>query len=162
MDLVVADLNNMKIWNFATQETAEAVLARANAQREESINTWKSHIENYPNAKDTFGQYLASEERTVWQIMSYDDYKEAERLRMIGGELKEIDEDRFNEMLDVLPPLYWTTHDGVEMFCMSEMYSGTYTSQYACDHRTNKYYTKMVDCRDKSTWIYEFLRGSIQ
>ena len=48
--------------------------------------------------------------------------------------------------------------NGVEMFCMSEMYSDTYTTQYAYDHRTGKYYCKMVDSEDTSTWIHTLLR----
>ena len=158
MELVIADLNNIKIWNFATPETVDEVLKRAKEQHEESIATWKSHIKNYPDAKDTFEQYLASEERTDWQVMTYEDYSKAERERMLGGELKEIDKEKFEDALDVLPPLYWTTHNNVEMFCMSEMYSGSYTSQYAHDKLTDKYYTKMVDARDRSTWIYELIR----
>ena len=53
----------------------------------------------------------------------------------------------------------WCTVEGVEMFCMSEMWTGTYTTQYAHDHRTGKYYSKMVDVTDRDTWINTYLRG---
>lgn len=87
-----------------------------------------------------------------------EEFQAMEKSKLISGEPEEIAADKFNEMLDVLPPLRWCTIDGVEMFCMSEMYTGTYTNQYAHDKSSGKYYTKMVDACDKSTWINNYLR----
>ena len=158
-EIIVADLNTLSVWNFAKdQKEAEEILNRANAQVKESIETWKRHIEDYPNRED-FKTYLKQEECKNYQIMFYDDYAKAERNTMLSGKPKRITKARFFEMLEVLPPLKWCTIDGVEMFCISEMYSGSYTNQYALDKTTNKYYTKMVDCRDKTTWINTQLRS---
>ena len=41
------------------------------------------------------------------------------------------------------------------MFCTSEMLTGTYTTQYAAYN--GKYYSKIVDVTDESTWIYNCL-----
>ena len=41
---------------------------------------------------------------------------------------------------------------------MSEFYTSHYTHQYAKDRRTGKYYSKLVDYRDRSTWIHALLR----
>ncbi|MCI8404288.1 MAG: hypothetical protein HFG29_10780 [Eubacterium sp.] len=46
----------------------------------------------------------------------------------------------------------------LEVLSMPEMYSGTYTKQYAYDNQSGKYYSKMVDSEDKSTWIHKLLR----
>lgn len=77
---------------------------------------------------------------------------------MLSGGVKETTEEIFSEMLNVLPPLYWCTIDGVEMFCMSEMYTGTFTNQYA--RVGEKYYTAMVDITDQSTWIHKLLKNA--
>lgn len=51
---------------------------------------------------------------------------------------KEIDADRFNEMLEVLPPDNWQRMDGGEYFQMSELYAGNVTSYFVRHH--DKYY----------------------
>lgn len=89
--------------------------------------------------------------------MTYNEFRALEREKLLGQPLKEIDEDQFYEMLNVLPPIGWTQHKGVEIFCMSEFYTGPYTNQYAHDKTTGKYYTKLVDYTDRSTWIPEIL-----
>ena len=87
--------------------------------------------------------------------MTYEEYHAAERAFYIEQPLEEVTAERFYEMLNVLPPRCWITLKGVEMFCMSEMLTGTYTDQYA--KAGDKYYTKIVDAKDRSTWIHECL-----
>jgi hypothetical protein len=74
---------------------------------------------------------------------------------MVSGEVKEITREDFYEALDCLPPLKWCTKSNVEMFCMREMYTGTYTTQYA--KKDGKYYSAMVDVTDENTWIHNRL-----
>ena len=157
--LCVVNVSYTEIYDFCDGEDAEAILAKANAYREESIATWKSHSANRPERED-FKEYLKRHEESSYKIMTYGEFKEAERRRLLGDALAEITEDRFQDMLDILPPLCWTRQKNVEMFCISEMYTGTYTNQYAHDHNTGKYYTKMVDAADRSTWISEILYPS--
>lgn len=99
-------------------------------------------------------QYYKPEEI---QVMLYDDFLEIQRAVLLDGEPEEITESEFEEMLDVLPPLYWGTINGIEMFCMREMYTGTYTFQYAYNKMNDKYYRKMVDAADRSTWLHNML-----
>ena len=40
---------------------------------------------------------------------------------------------------------------------MSEMYTETYTKQYAYDSKNDRYYVKYVDVKDRSTWIDNIL-----
>jgi len=56
-------------------------------------------------------------------------------------------------MLEVLPPLKWVHGLAVETFCMSEMDSGSYTSQFAKLVGAEVYCTRTVDHLDKTTWI---------
>ena len=88
--------------------------------------------------------------------MTWDDFQAGQKRHLLNGELKEITKKEWEEMLNVLPPLMWCTIDGVNMFCMSEMYTGTFTTQYA--RYNEKYYCKMVDSADKSTWIHNLLK----
>lgn len=60
-------------------------------------------------------------------------------------------------MLDVLPPILYTRRGAVVSFCMCEMFTGSWSAQYAHDLTSDRYYTKIVDVRDESTWIYNFL-----
>lgn len=86
---------------------------------------------------------------TTWSVIEVlQDKYEAD---LINGSLKEIDEERYNEMLEVLPPMNWDTHFGLSSFFMCEFWSGSITDQYAiCD---GKYYSKRVDYRKRDTWI---------
>lgn len=154
--LCIADPNFHTVWGFAeTQEEAEEKLKIAIEKTDESIATWQSHCEKYPDT-ETFKTYLESEKKKLWKIMTFGEFQKQERDSILNRPLVEIDEERFNEMLNILPPLKWCTIDGVEMFCISEMYTGSYTDQYA--RAGDKYYTKMVDSLDKSTWINEVMK----
>lgn len=155
--LVIADVQNLKVWALTTPEKAQEELARAKAQNLESIATWEGHCKKYPE-RDEFKTYLKQEKQTSYEVISYSKYLSIEREKRLGIPMKEITEEKYNEMLDVLPPLHWVTHNNVEMFCNREMYSGTYTEQYAHDLTTGKYYSKMVDSADPQTWICELLR----
>lgn len=66
----------------------------------------------------------------------------------------EVSEEDYYEHLDVLPPIHYISRNGFTMFCMSEMTTGKYTTQYARDNETGKYYCLTVDVTDPETWIY--------
>jgi hypothetical protein len=67
--------------------------------------------------------------------------------------LVQIDEKRFNEMLEVLPPRDYHHGNGLTRFLMCEFTYGSFTTQFA--HRTadNTYWEKTVNSLDKHTWI---------
>ena len=92
------------------------------------------------------------------EVIKYEDFEAAQRAALLADEPEEITEERYNEMLDVLPPLYYTTHNGYTMFCMREMWTASYTTQYAYHRATGKYYSCMVDAADRSTWICERIK----
>jgi hypothetical protein len=161
-EIVVADLTTLSIWTFAkTMESAWDGLRRALDNQRHDITMYENYIVEYPDNESYWKKQLDVATKKQYQIMDFKEFKAEERKQLLSGKPKRITKARFWEMLEVLPPLKWCTIDGVEMFCISEMYTGSYTNQYALDKKTNKYYTKMVDCRDKTTWINVLLRNKI-
>ena len=155
--LCAVDISTLHIYNFAeTEGQAHQVLQRAIEAAKEDITTWTGHCEKYPDT-ETFKNYLDEAKKKQYVIMTYEEFVEAEKKYLLDTPLLEVTEEIFDDALNVLPPLKWCTHNNVEMFCISEMWTGTYTSQYAHDKKTDKYYTKMVDICDRSTWICELL-----
>ena len=68
------------------------------------------------------------------QRMTCDDaWKAADAvgLELYRNEVSEISEERFNDALNVLPPVGWTTRMGVESFRISERIWGNITDIYA-------------------------------
>jgi len=156
-ELCVVDTKNFSIFNFAdNQEQAEETLSRAIESNKEDVETWKNHCKNYPDTEQ-FKTYLNQAQNKNYKIMPFNEYLQLERNHYLDESLTEITGERFEEMLNVLPPIKWCTIDNVEMFCISEMLTGFYTSQYMHDRRTNKYYHKTVDITDQATWGYNFI-----
>ena len=156
-ELCVVDIKNFWIYNFANnQEQAEETLCRAIEANKKDIETWEGHCKNYPDTEQ-FKTYLNQAQNKKYEIMTYEEYLQIERNYYLNEPLKEINEETFNDMLNVLPPIKWCTKHNIEMFCMSEMLTGTYTSQYMYNLVTGKYYHKIVDITDQSTWGYNFI-----
>jgi len=157
-ELCIVDTVGIGIFNFAnSQEQAEEVLVRAIESNEKDIETWANHCKNYPDTEQ-FKTYLSQAQNKKYKIMTFNEYLQMERDCYINQPLTEITSERFEEMLTILPPIKWTTIDNVEMFCMSEMLTGYYTSQYLHDRSTGKYYHKTVDVTDKSTWGHNYIK----
>lgn len=157
MDVLAVNVTHYEVFDFLKDgETKEQLLNRANNRKEENIRHYKEILSETEG--ESFGYFkkcLEREEKIEYRIMSFDEFIIGQRTKLLGNGLKEITEEQWEDALNVLPPLHWTTIDGVEMFCMSEMYTGTYTTQYA--KYKGKYYCKIVDCTDKSTWINHIL-----
>lgn len=151
------------IWDFVMiGESDDEAENRAFFASMKKMDLYASHHKNFPNIQPDGSEYwenqYKAENEREYKVMSFDDFQSLEKKMIIDMPMTEITAERFNEMLNVLPPKAWTTHDGVEMFCMSEFYTGTYTTQCAHDHRTDKYFEKLVDITDRNTWIVEYLR----
>ena len=156
MDILAVNIKIYSVFDFLHDgETREQLLQRANESRERDIASWTRNCENYPDV-DMYKDYLRAAKEVEYQIMTWDEFQEGQKKHLLSDDLKEITEETWEEMLNVLPPLKWCTISGVEMFCMSEMYTGTYTTQYA--KYNGKYYCKMVDSADQSTWIHNILK----
>lgn len=158
MNILAVDVKSCLTYDFLWDgETKEQLLQRANDSKTRDIASWTRNVEQYPDVED-FRNYLKSAQEKEYKVMTWKEFKQFQKSFLFDDELTEITAEVFEDMLGVLSPLYWTEYNDIEMFCISEMYTGTYTNQYAHDKRTNKYYTKMVDSADKSTWICELLK----
>lgn len=156
MDILAVDIKTMSSYDFLQDgETDAELLARANASKQRDIESWTKNCIDYPC--EQFEQYLKSAKAKNYKVVTWDFFVKMQKDFYISRPLEEITEEQYNDCLNCLPPLKWCTINGVEMFCMSEMWTGTYTNQYA--KFGEKYYTKMADCMDKSTWIYNFLQA---
>lgn len=162
--LVIVEMDTMTTYGFAEKgETADEAIQRANQYYTNDLKHLKASLQESKDEKRK--QFLQSRIRenevkiqAGFQVMETNKFQKIERERILSDKLKQVTEREYEDALNVLPPLNWCNIDGVEMFCMSERYIGTYTTQYAHNYRTGKYYCKMVDCMDKSTWIHHLLR----
>jgi hypothetical protein len=68
-------------------------------------------------------------------------------LENMQGPWVEIDEERYDDMLDVMPPFRLTQESGIQFFFMSEGYSWSLFLAFIHDQKTNKYYEAMRDAR---------------
>lgn len=76
---------------------------------------------------------------------------EAREREYLETPLSIIDEERFEHMLGVLPPLMWGNTNGLQRFCLSEMQIGNITRQFAMYN--GKYYERFVDVKKPATFI---------
>lgn len=139
-------------------ENIQEELNRANEYYKENYENILEISEKYPNrySEEEIQKYKDKAEIRC-EIMLYSEFEKFKRDNILSEPLKEITENKYNEMLNVLPPLHYITRNGITMFCMCEMYTESYTNQYAYDSKNNKYYTKLVDSKDESTWINNIL-----
>lgn len=156
-ELVVVNVHGdyTSIWTFCDAENALEEIARAQKDTERSILLCENNLKNYPGQADYWEKRIAEYKAAKYEVMTFGEFLDRQKKSMISGGVTETTEENYYEMLNVLPPLKWCTIDGVEMFCMSEMYTGTYTNQYA--RIDKKFYTAMVDITDQSTWIHNRL-----
>lgn len=160
MNILAVDIRHCSTYDFLHDgETEDQLIQRANASKEKEIASWTRNIKQYQDVEE-FKSHLKAAQEKEYRVMTWDEFEQFQRVFLLDRELTEITAEIFYDMLNVLPPLYWIENNGIEMFCMSEMYTGTYTNQYAHDKRTDKYYTKLVDSADKSTWICELLNDA--
>lgn len=159
-NILVVDLSNLRVYDFLQKgETEQELLKRANDYKQESVESWDKNRKQYPCKE--YEDYYKKAIKSDYKVVTWNEYQQLEKQKYIDeSPLIETTKEKYNEMLDVLPPLKWCNIDNVEMFCMREMYTGTYTDQYA--KYGDKYYSKMVDITDRSTWINNYIKEAIQ
>ena len=154
MNILAVDVKHMSTFDFLKEgETEIELLERANEYKKNVIEAWANNCINYPC--EQYENYLKAAKEKEYTVITWSEFEKLQKDFYIGGEAIETTEENFEDMLNCLPPLKWCTIDEVEMFCMSEMLTGTYTDQYS--KYQGKYYTKIVDITDKNTWINNYL-----
>ena len=155
-DYVVVDVNGVfaNIYDFCTPETAGKVIRKATEQAEKEVKDYDKLILDYPDRADYWESCRKQYETAKYEMMIFDEFLKRQKEVLLFSGVKEVTKEEFHEALNMLPPLKWCRKHNMEMFCMSEMYTGTYTTQYAYSLVTGKYYSAMVDVTDEETWIY--------
>ena len=163
--LCVAVRGACSVWDFCKEENKDEVLKKAQTSLDADLKMYQEYATKYDNQPDAeedrktyWAERYEAEKDKKYEVIKFGDFLKAERETMLAGPIEEITEDKFFERLEVLPPLHWCTVEGVEMFCIMEMISGSYTEQ--CAKANGKFYSKTVDSRDKSTWILELLKNN--
>jgi hypothetical protein len=151
-DKVIVNMTTKNIYSFCEgdeQLALEKALENNKQDLERAIEYNKLYNDEYWKEREKHYK------KVKFKIMEYEEFLKLEREHYLNKPIKKITSEKFNEMLDILPPLKWVTINGVNEFLMSEFETGSYTSQYA--RKNEKYYTKIVDARDKVTWIHNFI-----
>lgn len=147
--------NYCNIYTFCEEGKEQEGLNKAIQANEKDISLYQKHLVNYPERADYWKEQLEQAQNKTYSVMTWEEFNQYEKGTYLKGKPKEISEEQFNDALNVLPPLKWCTINGIEEFLMSEFYTDSYTNQYA--RKGSKYYVKMVDAKDKSTWLHNLL-----
>lgn len=127
-----------------------SIKAKRQADYAETCKTWT------PEAwEKQFNAPLRDTSDTL-QAMTWPEWYQKEREHILGNaELYMETYREFMDALEVLPPEQWISLHDFETFLMSEYWTGSYTTQHACVTHQGKHIcaSRMVDARDKSTWI---------
>lgn len=136
----------------------EAAIKKANKNLRSRLRIKEQsykHMPTYFNKAVLLAMYNASLE-----VMSIDDYTKRKRRFYLGDELVEVDSIDWDSLYNSLKEAKLSERNSVKMLTEIPL-DDSYAKQYAvCNHR---YYSKMVDLNDETTWIYNFLNkdGSI-
>lgn len=159
--VIVNNIDFSGVFSFLhADETAEQGIKRAEKFYEEDKRIYSSHLVNFPDNADYWQQCLSKvidKLNAGFSVMTYEEFIDRQKEYFCSLPIEEVTEEQYQEMLNVLPPIYYTNCRGCVCFCMCEMYTGTFTNQYCYEPASGKYYTALVDVTDKNTWIPERL-----
>lgn len=155
----IVNVTYTEAWSFTeSEEEAATILKEAIRCEMEAAGLCERHANNYPENADYWNREAERHRAAKFEIMSYEEFTRRQREKYLAGEPIEVTAEERDDALNILPPVNWVQVDGVDEFCMSECLTACYTTQYAYDLRTGKYYCKTVDMFDSSTWIHNYLR----
>lgn len=103
-------------------------------------------------ARATLADFTAEEIKRYGLKQSDLDRANAIDQHYLDQPAKEIDVERWDDMLGVLPPEHWhSTPEGINVFFMAEYTTGNITNMFG--RFNGKYMEKYVDRFDKETWL---------
>lgn len=156
MEYLSVDVKTMQVIYYIKEgETKEDLLKRTEEFRKKEI---KELLKTYNI--DSFKSSLKEYENAVYKVMTFDEFLVLQKKYYCNELPVEIKKEEYYSQMDVLPPILYGSINNIDMFCMSEFLTGTFTSQYArikLSDGNYKYYTKIVDVTDKKTWIYNYI-----
>ena len=155
----IVNVTYTEAWSFTDSEgKAAVILEEAKKYEKEAAELCERHATNYPDNADYWKRQAERHRAAKFEIMSGEEFTKRQREKLLAGEPLEVTAEDWHYSLNVLPPENWVQVDGVDEFCMSERLTAYYTTQYAHDLRSGKYYCKTVDMYDPKTWIHNYLR----
>lgn len=156
-DKLITNTHGLEVYDgVRPNETDEQALDRARRFYQTSIDRYEEIISKQGNGKDNYWLNCLNTEKAKIasvQIETEKDYFARVRKVYLDPPAKEITEERYEEMLDVLPPCAYTHNGRYSMFYVSEALHFSYHGFYLHDKKTGKYWTKVCDACDRSTWI---------
>lgn len=159
MEYLSVDVKTMQVIYYIKEgETKEDLLRRTEEFRIKEINKLKELLKTYNI--DSFKSSLKEYKNAVYKVMTFDEFLVLQKKYYCNELPVEIKKEEYYSQMDVLPPILYGSINNIDMFCMSEFLTGTFTSQYArikLSDKKYKYYTKIVDVTDKKTWIYNYI-----
>lgn len=138
MELVVVDTSTCTLYDFTASSwrgprTPEEVLKAAQNSAADDVRRYENILNSggYDDRKEYWTECLEAAKARTFSTMTYGDFLNAQRERLLSDPMQEITEQQFDDALNVLPPLAWHTRHNVEEFCSREFETGSYTMQYA-------------------------------
>jgi hypothetical protein len=125
-----------------------AVVAQGDGQPPSAWNIYADRDEAEAGA---FAATTNSLTGRTYEVVTFEEWQRIERGHWLAGPLREITPERYDDLLNVLPPVAWERRDGVERFCLRELTVGTITMQ--CAKVGGRCFARNVDVTDRSTWI---------
>lgn len=159
-DMFVVDVNGSLTYAnsvISKGESPEEAVEEAFAKAHEDAERYAEYKKRYPENAEYWQKQIDECKNADYRAMRSSDFSRIQRQKFLRQPLHEVTAEDYEEMLDVLPPIHWVEINGVSEFCMMEMFTGTFTNQYAHDKKTGKYYQKLVDVTDRDTWIHKIL-----
>lgn len=163
-EIVVVDMSTCTIYGFTASSwcgprTPEDVLKAAQNSAADDVRRYEEILSSgrYDDQKEYWAKCLEAAKARTFSAMTFGDFLDAQRERLLCDPMQEITKKQYDDALNVLPPLGWHTRHNVEEFCSREFVTGSYTMQYAYSLVQGKYYAKLVDYSDPSTWISSIL-----
>lgn len=153
--IIVAKSNNANFTVCKPGQEEESI-KRAHKFYKDEIAMLEKNLIECPHMADFWNSGIRHAEETLsqgFEAVTHDEYYNREKKRIVTGEIHEITAEEYDNALNVLPPLDWVNNEKCSYFFMSERWTLSFTNQYYYDKETGKYYEKMVDLNDKSTWI---------
>lgn len=157
MAKLVTNSYNFSVYSVLRDGESEFdAIVRALDYYSRTIARYEEIIAEQGNGKDDYWLNCLNKEKKEMeslQIETEEAYLARVRKGYLSVPAKEVTEDRYWEMLEVLPPCAFTMNERYAMFYVSEAHYLTYHSFYLHDKATGKYWEKLCDAKDRSTWL---------
>lgn len=152
---IIACTQTLTVWNYyQSKAEADQALPGVKEQYLKDSYVYNDNHVKYGHREEGYWLKEASKARSHaknMRVMTWADYLKAEANAILSKPLEEVTAERYDEMLNILPPLRWKQNNGIESFFMSEFDRGNYTRQFAT--LSGRYFTKIVDYRKPETWV---------